>query len=140
MNFIKFIELNFLIICVFFFIFSLFVIFSIFKEWMTITKVITFVLLNSLSIGILIMKFEMQIEKILNIPNDKIFLIYVCFTALLAVVLLILKVIENERFLNKLKKMWFKLTSFILLYRLKTNVVIIFIIKIFTISFKFFNI
>ena len=140
MNFIKFIELNFLIICVFFFIFSLFVIFSIFKEWMAITKVITFVLLNSLSIGILIMKFEMQIEKILNIPNDKIFLIYVCFTALLAVVLLILKVIENERFLNKLKKMWFKLTSFILLYRLKTNVVIIFIIKIFTISFKFFNI
>lgn len=72
---------------------------------MAITKVITFVLLNSLSIGILIMKFEMQIEKILNISNDKIFLIYVCFTALLAVVLLILKVIENERFLNKLKKM-----------------------------------
>lgn len=106
MNFIiNFIKLNFLTIIVFLFIFSLFVIFSMFKEWMAITKVITFVLLNSLSIGILIMKFEMQIEKMLNIPNDKIFLIYVCFTALLTVVLLILKVIENERFLNKLKKM-----------------------------------
>lgn len=71
MNFIKFIELNFLIICVFFFIFSLFVIFSMFKEWMLITKIITFYLLNSLLSGILIMKFKMQIEKILNITSDK---------------------------------------------------------------------
>lgn len=105
MTFIKFIELNFLTIIVFLFIFSLFVVFSASKEWMVITKVIIFVLLNSLSIGILIMRFEMQIEKMLDIPNDKMFLIYVCFISFLALVLLILKVIENERFLNKIKKM-----------------------------------
>lgn len=108
MNFIiNFIELNLLtiIVIMFLFIFSLFVIFSSSKEWMAITKVIIFVLLNSLSIGILIMKFEILIEKFLNIPSDKIFLIYVIFTALLAVVLLIFMVIENERFLNKIKKM-----------------------------------
>ena len=86
---------------------------------MDITKVIIFVILNSLSIWILIMKFEILIEKFLNIPSDKIFLIYVIFTALLAVVLLIFMVIENERFLNKIKKMWFNFTSFILLYHLK---------------------
>lgn len=108
MNFIiNFIELNLLtiIVIVFLFIFSLFVVFSASKEWMVITKVIIFVLLNSLSIGILIMKFEMQIEKMLDIPNNKIFLIYVFFISFLALVLLILKVIENERFLNKIKKM-----------------------------------
>lgn len=105
MNFIKFIELNFLIICVFFFIFSLFVIFSMFKEWMLITKIITFYLLNSLLSGILIMKFKMQIEKILNITSDKLIQIHIIFTAFLIVVALILMVIENERFKNKIKKM-----------------------------------
>lgn len=105
MNFIKFIELNFLIICVFFFIFSLFVIFSMFKEWMLITKIIIFYLLNSLLSGILIMKFNIQIEKILNIASDKIIQIHIILTAFLIVVALILMVIENERFKNKIKKM-----------------------------------
>lgn len=105
MNFIKFIELNFLTICVFFFIFSLFVIFSMFKEWMLMTKIIIFYLLNSLLIGILIMKFKMQIEKILNITSDKLIQIHIIFTIFLIVVVLILMVIENERFLNKIKKM-----------------------------------
>ena len=105
MNFIKFIELNFLIICVFFFIFSLFVIFSMFKEWMIITKIIVFYLLNSLLIGILIMKFNIQIEKFLNITSDKLIQIHIIFTVFLIVVALILMVIENERFKNKIKKM-----------------------------------
>lgn len=105
MNFINFIELNFLTIGVFFFIFSLFVIFSMFKEWMVITKLIVFCLLNSLSIGILIMKFKMQIEKILNITSDKLIQIHIILTAFLIVVALILMVIENERFKNKIKKM-----------------------------------
>lgn len=65
----KFMELNFSILSVFFFIFSLFVIFSMFKEWMLITKIIIFYLLNSLLSGILIMKFNIQIEKILNITR-----------------------------------------------------------------------
>lgn len=104
MNFIKFIELNFLTICVFFFIFSLFVIFSMFKEWMLMTKIIIFYLLNSLLIGILIMKFKMQIEKILNITSDKLIQIHIIFTIFLIVVVLILMVI-NERFKNKIKKM-----------------------------------
>lgn len=115
MNFIKFIELNFLTICVFFLIFSLFVIFSMFKEWMIITKIIIFYLLNSLLSGILIMKFNIQIEKILNIASDKIIQIHIILIAFLIVVALILKVIENERFLNKLKKMWFNFTSFFML-------------------------
>lgn len=105
MNFINFIELNFLTIGVFFFIFSLFVIFSMFKEWMLITKIITFYLLNSLLSGILIMKFKMQIEKILNITSDKLIQIHIILTAFLIVVVLILMVIENERFKNKIKKM-----------------------------------
>lgn len=105
MNFINFIELSFLTISIFFFIFSLFVIFSMFKEWMIITKIIVFYLLNSLLIGRLIMKFNMQIEKILNITSDELILIHIIFTAFLIVVALILMVIENERFKNKIKKM-----------------------------------
>lgn len=105
MNFINFIELNFLTIGVFFFIFSLFVIFSMFKEWMIITKIIVFYLLNSLLIGILIMKFNIQIEKFLNITSDKLIQIHIIFTVFLIVVALILMVIENERFKNKIKKM-----------------------------------
>lgn len=101
----KFMELNFSILSVFFFIFSLFVIFSMFEEWMLITKIIVFYLLNSLLIGILIMKFNIQIEKILNITSDKLILIHIIFTAFLIVVALILMVIENERFKNKIKKM-----------------------------------
>lgn len=111
----KFMELNFSILSVFFFIFSLFVIFSMFKEWMIITKIIVFYLLNSLLIGILIMKFNIQIEKILNITSDKLILIHIIFTAFLIVVALILMVIENERFKNKIKKMWFNFTSFFML-------------------------
>lgn len=108
----KFMELNFSILSVFFFIFSLFVIFSMFKEWMLITKIIIFYLLNSLLSGILIMKFNIQIEKILNITSDELILIHIIFTAFLIVVALILMVIENERFKNKIKKMWFNFTSF----------------------------
>lgn len=111
----KFMELNFSILSVFFFIFSLFVIFSMFKEWMLITKIIVFYLLNSLLIGILIMKFNIQIEKILNITSGELILIHIIFTAFLIVVALILMVIENERFKNKIKKMWFNFTSFFML-------------------------
>lgn len=119
MNFINFIELSFLTISIFFFIFSLFVIFSMFEEWMLITKIIVFYLLNSLLIGILIMKFNIQIEKILNITTDKLIIIHIILTAFLIVVALILMIIENEKFKNKIKKMWFNFTSFILLYHLK---------------------
>ena len=105
MNFINFIELSFLTISIFFFIFSLFVIFSMFEEWMLITKIIVFYLLNSLLIGILIMKFNIQIEKILNITTDKLIIIHIILTAFLILVAVILMVIENEKFKNKIKKM-----------------------------------
>lgn len=106
MNFIiNFIELHFLTISIFFFIFSLFVIFSMFEEWMLITKIIVFYLLNSLLIGILIMKFNMQIEKILNITSDTLIQIHIIVIGFLILVAVILMVIENEKFKNKIKKM-----------------------------------
>ena len=79
MNFvIEFIQSNLFTVCVFLFVFSLFLIFSIFKEWMIITKLTVFYLLNLLLIGILFMKSKIPI--VLNITTDEIMQTHIIFT------------------------------------------------------------
>ena len=120
MNFIiNFIELHFLTISIFLFTISLFLIFSIFKEWMIITKLTNFYILNAVTIAVLIEKFKIPIEKNLKITSNNLIKIHIYFTIFLVLIICILMVIENERFINKIKKMWFDFTSFILLYHLK---------------------
>ena len=113
MNFIiNFIELHFLTISIFLFTISLFLIFSIFKEWMIITKLTNFYILNAVTIAVLIEKFKIPIEKNLKITSNSLIKIHIYFTIFLVLIICILMVIENERFINKIKKMWFDFTSF----------------------------
>ena len=106
MNFIiNFIELHFLTISIFLFTISLFLIFSIFKEWMIITKLTNFYIFNAVTIAVLIEKFKIPIEKNLKITSNNLIKIHIYFTIFLVLIICILMVIENERFINKIKKM-----------------------------------